>query len=118
MRWLAAPLAAALAVLALGACGDGGAEPGASEEATLVLDFQPNAVHTGIYRALAQGYYSDRGVEPRRARALDVHRRAEAARVRPGRSSRSSTSTTSGSRASGGSTSSGSRRSSAGRSPP
>jgi NitT/TauT family transport system substrate-binding protein/putative hydroxymethylpyrimidine transport system substrate-binding protein len=62
MRWLAAPLAAAIAVLALGACGDGGAEPGASEEATLVLDFQPNAVHTGIYRALAQGYYSDRGV--------------------------------------------------------
>jgi ABC-type nitrate/sulfonate/bicarbonate transport system substrate-binding protein len=62
MRWLAAPLATALAALALGACGDGGAEPGASEEATLVLDFQPNAVHTGIYRAVAQGYYSDRGV--------------------------------------------------------
>src|SRR4029079_18184994 len=37
-------------------------EPGASEEVALVLDFQPNAVHTGIYRALAQGYYSDRGV--------------------------------------------------------
>jgi ABC-type nitrate/sulfonate/bicarbonate transport system substrate-binding protein len=63
MRWLAAPLAAAITALALGACGDGGAEPGASEEATLVLDFQPNAVHAGIYRALAQGYYSDRGVD-------------------------------------------------------
>ena len=62
MRWLAAPLAAALAALALGACGDGGAEPGASDEATLVLDFQPNAVHTGIYRALAQGYYEDQGI--------------------------------------------------------
>ncbi len=63
MRRLAAPLAAALAALALGACGDGGAEPGASDEATLVLDFQPNAVHAGIYRALAQGYYDDRGIE-------------------------------------------------------
>lgn len=63
MRRVAAPLAAALAALALGACGGGGAEPGASDEATLVLDFQPNAVHTGVYRALAQGYYSDRGVE-------------------------------------------------------
>ncbi len=63
MRWLAAPLAAALAALALGACGDGGAEPGASDEATLVLDFQPNAVHAGIYRALARGYYADRGLE-------------------------------------------------------
>jgi NitT/TauT family transport system substrate-binding protein/putative hydroxymethylpyrimidine transport system substrate-binding protein len=63
MRWLAAPLAAALAALALAACGDGGAEPGASDEATLVLDFQPNAVHAGIYRALAEGYFEDRGIE-------------------------------------------------------
>jgi NitT/TauT family transport system substrate-binding protein/putative hydroxymethylpyrimidine transport system substrate-binding protein len=63
MRWLAAPLPAALAAFALGACGDGGAEPGASDEATVVLDFQPNAVHAGIYRALAQDYYGDRGIE-------------------------------------------------------
>lgn len=63
MRWVAAPLAAAIAALALAGCGDGGAEPGASKEATLVLDFQPNAVHSGIYRALERGYYSDRGVE-------------------------------------------------------
>jgi putative hydroxymethylpyrimidine transport system substrate-binding protein len=62
MRWLAAPLAAVLAAFALAACGDGGAEPGASDEATLVLDFQPNAVHAGIYDALARGYYADRGV--------------------------------------------------------
>ena len=60
---IAAPLAAAIAAFALGACGDGGAEPGASEEATLVLDFQPNAVHTGIYAALAEGLYRRKGVD-------------------------------------------------------
>src|SRR5215208_3555389 len=63
MRKVAAPLAAALAALALVACGEGGAEPGASDEATLVLDFQPNAVHAGIYAAVAAGKYSDEGVE-------------------------------------------------------
>ena len=63
MRWLAAPLAAALAALALAGCGDGGAEPGASDEATLVLDFQPNAVHAGIYEALAEGAYEDAGID-------------------------------------------------------
>ena len=56
-------LAAVLAASALVACGDDGAEPGAPERATLVLDFQPNAVHTGIYAALANGYYGDAGVD-------------------------------------------------------
>jgi putative hydroxymethylpyrimidine transport system substrate-binding protein len=64
MRWVVAPLAAALlASVALAACGGNGAEPGASREATLVLDFQPNAVHSGIYTALERGYYEDEGVE-------------------------------------------------------
>jgi NitT/TauT family transport system substrate-binding protein/putative hydroxymethylpyrimidine transport system substrate-binding protein len=62
MRWVAAPLAAVLALCGLIACGEDGAEPGASEEATLVLDFQPNAVHSGIYAALADGAFADRGV--------------------------------------------------------
>lgn len=31
--------------------------------ATLVLDFVPNAVHAGIYRALAGGYYLDQGID-------------------------------------------------------
>lgn len=62
MRRVVASLAAVLAALALVACGDDGAEPGASQEATLILDFQPNAVHAGIYRALARGYYEDAGV--------------------------------------------------------
>jgi NitT/TauT family transport system substrate-binding protein/putative hydroxymethylpyrimidine transport system substrate-binding protein len=66
MSKVAALLAAALlAVLApLMGCGgeDGGAEPGASKDATLILDFQPNAVHAGIYSALKRGFYSDEGI--------------------------------------------------------
>jgi NitT/TauT family transport system substrate-binding protein/putative hydroxymethylpyrimidine transport system substrate-binding protein len=64
MRKVVASLAAVLALcLPLGACGDDGAEPGASDEATLILDFQPNAVHAGIYQAQAAGYYDDAGVD-------------------------------------------------------
>jgi putative hydroxymethylpyrimidine transport system substrate-binding protein len=62
MSRVAASLAAALATLALAACGDGGAEPGASEEATLVLDFTPNAVHAGLYSALANGDFERQGI--------------------------------------------------------
>src|SRR5438552_8181486 len=63
MRSVVASLAAVLLALAIAGCGGGGAEPGASKEATLVLDFQPNAVHAGIYAALANDYYADRGVD-------------------------------------------------------
>jgi putative hydroxymethylpyrimidine transport system substrate-binding protein len=64
MRWVAAPLAAVIVAAGIAACGGGdGAEPGASDEATLVLDFQPNAVHAGIYAALADGSFADRGVD-------------------------------------------------------
>src|SRR5687767_1830166 len=63
MRRVVASLAAVVLALAALGCGDDGAEPGASEEATLVLDFQPNAVHSGIYSALAAGAYADAGVE-------------------------------------------------------
>jgi NitT/TauT family transport system substrate-binding protein/putative hydroxymethylpyrimidine transport system substrate-binding protein len=62
MRWVAALLAAVLAALAPAGCGDG-AEPGAPEGATLVLDFQPNAVHAGIYAAKARGYFADEDLE-------------------------------------------------------
>src|SRR3954452_153860 len=63
MRWVAALLAAVLALGALTACGDDGAEPGAPRGATLVLDFTPNAVHSGIYAALGHGWYRDAGVD-------------------------------------------------------
>jgi putative hydroxymethylpyrimidine transport system substrate-binding protein len=63
MRRAVALLAAALLVSGAAGCGGGGAEPGAPEGATLVLDFTPNAVHTGIYAAKARGFYEDAGVD-------------------------------------------------------
>ncbi len=63
MRRAAAPLAAAFLALAVAGCGGGGAEPGAPQGATLVLDFTPNAVHTGIYVAKRRGYLREAGVE-------------------------------------------------------
>lgn len=62
MRRVVALLAAVLALAGVAGCGGGGAEPGAPQGATLVLDFTPNAVHTGIYAAQAEGFYRDRGV--------------------------------------------------------
>jgi ABC-type nitrate/sulfonate/bicarbonate transport system substrate-binding protein len=72
-----APRSAALALLALAAalsaCGgddDEGGDAGSGRaalperaEATLVLDFVPNAVHTGIYCAHEGGYYDDNNLE-------------------------------------------------------
>jgi putative hydroxymethylpyrimidine transport system substrate-binding protein len=63
MRWFAALLAAALSLAAAAGCGGGGAEPGAPDGATLVLDFTPNAVHSGIYAAQRRGYYEDAGID-------------------------------------------------------
>ena len=65
MSRIAASLAAVLAALALAGCG-GGAEPDAPSggaPATLILDFQPNAVHAGIYAALAHGELERRGID-------------------------------------------------------
>jgi putative hydroxymethylpyrimidine transport system substrate-binding protein len=63
MKRVAALLAAAILGMGLAACGGGGAEPGAPNGATLVLDFTPNAVHSGIYAAQANGYFRDEGVD-------------------------------------------------------
>lgn len=63
MRRAVALLAAALALVGWAGCGGSGAEPGAPKGATLVLDFVPNAVHTGIYAAAAEGFYSDAAVD-------------------------------------------------------
>jgi putative hydroxymethylpyrimidine transport system substrate-binding protein len=63
MRRVAALLAAASLLGALVGCGGGGAEPGAPKGATLVLDFQPNAVHSGIYAAQANDYFKDEGID-------------------------------------------------------
>jgi NitT/TauT family transport system substrate-binding protein/putative hydroxymethylpyrimidine transport system substrate-binding protein len=63
MKGVAALLAAALLLAGLPGCGGGGAEPGAPKGATLVLDFTPNAVHSGIYAAQREGYYGDAGID-------------------------------------------------------
>ncbi len=63
MRFPAALLAAAFLLAGSAGCGDGGAEPGAPRGATLVLDFTPNAVHSGIYAAQAQGIYRATGLD-------------------------------------------------------
>jgi putative hydroxymethylpyrimidine transport system substrate-binding protein len=55
-------LALALAVLVAG-CGGTTGNDRPDEEATLLLDFTPNAVHSGIYLAQARGYDEAEGVE-------------------------------------------------------
>jgi len=57
--------ALALLALALAGCGSSGHGPRRLARATLVLDFVPNAVHAGIYRALAAGYYRAAGIDLR-----------------------------------------------------
>jgi putative hydroxymethylpyrimidine transport system substrate-binding protein len=63
MRRAVALLAAALALAGAAGCGGSGVEPGAPQGATLVLDFVPNAVHSGIYAAAAEGLYREAGVD-------------------------------------------------------
>lgn len=61
MRLLTAILAAIALAFGAAGCG-GGTSPHGTRNATLVLDFTPNAVHSGIYAALRRGYYRDAGV--------------------------------------------------------
>src|SRR5579875_3215838 len=65
-RHLAAVIAAVAATLALGACGSssprGHARHGV-QSASLVLDFTPNAIHVGIYAALAHHFDTRHGID-------------------------------------------------------
>jgi putative hydroxymethylpyrimidine transport system substrate-binding protein len=63
MRRAVALLAAVLLLSGVAGCGGNGAEPGAPKGVTLVLDFVPNAVHSGIYAAQRQNYYGDDGID-------------------------------------------------------
>ncbi|HWB68535.1 MAG TPA: ABC transporter substrate-binding protein [Solirubrobacterales bacterium] len=63
MKRVAALLAAALLLAGAAGCGGGGAEPGAPQGATLVLDFTPNAAHSGIYAAAREGFYREAGID-------------------------------------------------------
>ena len=63
MRRAVALLAAVLLLVAGGGCGGDGAEPGVPKGATLMLDFTPNAVHSGIFVAQERGFFEHAGVE-------------------------------------------------------
>jgi NitT/TauT family transport system substrate-binding protein/putative hydroxymethylpyrimidine transport system substrate-binding protein len=63
MRSVVALLAAVLLLVGGAGCGGGGAEPGVPTGATLVLDFTPNAVHSGLYAAREEGFYSGAGID-------------------------------------------------------
>jgi putative hydroxymethylpyrimidine transport system substrate-binding protein len=56
---------ALLAVLIASGCGSSAALSSRPPTATLILDFTPNAVHAGIYAALARGYDRAAGVRLR-----------------------------------------------------
>jgi len=62
-RALVTILALAL-IIPLSGCGGGEEQaPDGIRKATVVLDFLPNAVHAGIYRSIAAGYYEQEGIE-------------------------------------------------------
>ena len=84
MGRVAALLAAALLLAGAPGCGGDGAEPGAPKGVALVLDFVPNAAHSGIYAAQREGYYRKQGVEPtirRPGDSTDAPKLLEAGRV-------------------------------------
>src|SRR5205085_347916 len=64
MRWRVA-IAAIVMFIAVSGCGSGsraGSHAHAPRPVTLMLDFNPNAVHAGIYVALAHGYDREQGI--------------------------------------------------------
>ena len=70
-KFCAAALASAL-LLALAACGaknpapsgsGSGSGSGESKKVTFVLDWTPNTNHTGLYAAIANGYFADAGLD-------------------------------------------------------
>jgi len=62
MRCKALAAVALTIAAALGGCGASDADRAPNRAANLMLDFQPNAVHTGIYMAVARGYDQALGV--------------------------------------------------------
>jgi putative hydroxymethylpyrimidine transport system substrate-binding protein len=71
MRRVVALLAAVLLLAGIAGCGGDGAEPGVPKGAAVVLDFTPNAVHSGLYAAQARGFYRDAGID------LTIHQPGE-----------------------------------------
>jgi putative hydroxymethylpyrimidine transport system substrate-binding protein len=56
MRLRATTLAVSCAAVLLAGCGPSSNSASSARAATLVLDFTPNAIHAGIYSAMARGY--------------------------------------------------------------
>lgn len=56
-------LVAAVAVVSFIGCGGESDPEGEDRRVRLVLDFVPNGVHAGIYRAIAAGYYREEGID-------------------------------------------------------
>ena len=81
-------LLAALCLLSIAACGDDDSGEGdGPQQATLVLDFLPGPVHSGIYRAVQAGYYEDEGIDLRIAEpsaTADTYRLVESGRAELG----------------------------------
>ena len=63
MKVTVALLAAVFTLTGVAGCGGDGAEPGVPKGASMVLDFTPNAVHSGIYAAQGEGFYEHNGVD-------------------------------------------------------
>lgn len=58
-----AVLLCAVMLFSFAACGGTKTEDGALQKITLCLDWTPNTNHTGIYVALANGYFKDNGLD-------------------------------------------------------
>ena len=72
MKKLIAAALAAVMILGLAGCGaksasaaqtTPAASAGAKEKITFVLDWTPNTNHTGVYAAIANGYFADEGLD-------------------------------------------------------
>lgn len=65
--WLARTAMAACAVITAAGCGAQSASPEADapREVSVVLDWTANTNHTGLFLAVAQGYYEDEGLQVR-----------------------------------------------------
>lgn len=87
IRWFLAAVAGAAVLLAAG-CGAAGGGRGSDrpeQEATLLLDARPNAVHAGIYASVARDFDGAEGVELRiraPSRSTDAVRLLRTGRVR------------------------------------
>ena len=85
---MATALLLAVCLLGLAACGaDEDGADGGPQRATLVLDFLPGPVHSGIYRAVRAGYYEDEGIDLQIAEpsaTADTYRLVESGRAELG----------------------------------